>query len=102
MTLSGLVRDGDPTVLDSTGLHVTEFLRWMWPSVCGTEGAWLSGLLMEECAGPKHVVGLVVDDTMLLLLPPPPPPPTLWLETELDVWGLQLREDTCEEAELTC
>lgn len=92
MTLSGLVSGGEPTVLDSTGLHVAEFLRLMLASV-GTQFVWLTGLLTDEHTGPKHVGGLVVDDTILLLPP--------GLEMELEVWGLQDRDEASIEAELT-
>lgn len=37
MTLSGLVSGGEPTVLDSTGLHVTEFLRLMLARVAAQD-----------------------------------------------------------------
>lgn len=89
ITLSGLVSGGDPTVLDSTGLHVTEFLHLMLAKVAA-HNVWLPGLLTDEHSGPKHV-GLVVDDTMLLLPP--------GLEMQLDVCGLQDREDASIEAE---
>lgn len=92
MTLSGLVRGGEPTVLDSTGLHVAEFLRLMWARVAAQD-VWLTGLLTDEHTGPKHVGGLVVEDTMLLLPP--------GLEMELDVWGLQDRDEASIVAELT-
>lgn len=92
MTLSGLVRGGEPTVLDSTGLHVAEFLRLMLAKVAAQD-VWLTGLLTDEHTGPKHVGGLVVDDTILLLPP--------GLEIELEVWGLQDRDETSIEAELT-
>lgn len=89
MTLSGLVSGGEPTVLDSTGLHVAEFLRLMLARVVA-QGVWLTGLLTDEHTGPKHVGGLVVDDTMLLP----------GLEIELEVWGLQDRDEASIEAEL--
>lgn len=37
MTLSGLVTGGEPTVLDSTGLHVAEFLRLMLARVAAQD-----------------------------------------------------------------
>lgn len=92
MTLSGLVSGGEPTVVDSTGLHVAEFLRLMLARVAAHD-IWLTGLLTDEHAGPKHVGGLVVDDTMLLLPP--------GLEMELEVWGLQDRDEASIVAELT-
>lgn len=92
MTLSGLVSGGEPTVLDSTGLHVTEFLRLMLARVAAHE-VWLTGLLTDEHRGAKHVGGLVVDDTILLLPP--------GLEMALEVWGLQEREEASIDAELT-
>lgn len=92
MTLSGLVRGGEPTVLDSTGLHVAEFLRLMLARAAA-QGVWLTGLQADEHTSPKHVGGLVVDDTMLLLPP--------GLEMALDVWGLQDRDEANIEAELT-
>lgn len=92
MTLSGLVSGGEPTVLDSTGLHVAEFLRLMLARVAAQD-VWLTGLLADEPTGPKHEGGLVVDDTILLLPP--------GLEMELQVWGLQDRDETSMEAELT-
>lgn len=76
MTLSGLVSGGEPTVLDSTGLHVAEFLRLMLARVAAQD-VWLTGLLTDEHIGPKHVGGLVVDDTILLL------PPGLEMELEV-------------------
>lgn len=92
MTLSGLVSGGEPTVLDSTGLHVAEFLCLMLASA-GAQDVWLTGLLTDEHIGPKHVGGLVVDDTILLLPP--------GLEMELEVWGLQDKEEANIVAELT-
>lgn len=92
MTLSGLVSGGEPTVLDSTGLHVAEFRRLMLARV-GAQDVWLTGLLTDEQTGPKHAGGLVVDDTMLLLPP--------GLEMELEVWGLQDRDEASMDAELT-
>lgn len=76
MTLSGLVSGGEPTVLDSTGLHVAEFLRLMLASVAAQD-VWLTGLLTDEHMGPKQAGGLVVEDTMLLL------PPGLEMELEV-------------------
>lgn len=92
MMLSGLVSGGEPTVLDSTGLHVAEFLRLVLGKV-EAQDVWLIGLLTEEHIGPKHIGGLVVDDTMLLLPP--------GLEMELGVWGLQEIDGTSADAELT-
>lgn len=92
MILSGLVSGGEPTVLDSTGLHVAEFLRLILGKV-EAQDVWLMGLLTEEHIGPKHIGGLVVDDTILLLPP--------GLEMELGVWGLQEIDGTRTEAELT-
>lgn len=92
MTLSGLVSGGEPTVEDSAGLHVTEFLRLMLARVAAHE-VWLTGLLTDEHSGPKHACGLVVDDTILLLPP--------GLEMELEVCGLQDREEASMDAELT-
>lgn len=92
MTLSGLVSGGEPTVLDSTGLHVAEFLRLMLARVAA-QVVWPAGLLANEPPGPKHKGGLVVDDTMLLLPP--------GLEMELQVWGLQDTDVDSMEAELT-
>lgn len=92
MTLSGLVSGGEPTVLDSTGLHVAEFLRLMFARLVAHD-VWLTGLLTDEHTGPKHAGGLVVDDTILLLPP--------GLEMELEFWGLQERDETSIEAELT-
>lgn len=92
MTLSGLVSGGEPTVLDSTGLHVAEFLRLMLARVAA-QVVWPAGLLAVEPPGPKHEGGLVVDDTMLLLPP--------GLEMELQVWGLQDTDVDSMEAELT-
>ena len=37
MTFMGLVSGGEPTVLDSTGLHVAEFLRFMWATLWAHE-----------------------------------------------------------------
>lgn len=92
MILRGLVSGGEPTVVDSTGLHVAEFLRLMLARVAAQD-VWLAGLLTEEHTGPKHVGGLVVDDTILLLPP--------GLEMELEVWGLQDRDEASIDAELT-
>lgn len=92
MTLSGLVSGGEPTVLDSTGLHVAEFLRFMLARVAA-HVVWPAGLLADEPPGPKHDGGLVVDDTMLLLPP--------GLEMELQVWGLQDMDVDSLDAELT-
>lgn len=92
MTLSGLVRGGEPTVLDSAGLHVTEFWRLTLARVAAHE-VWLTGLLTDEHSGPKHAGGLVVDDTILLLPP--------GLEMELEVCGLQDREEASMDAEFT-
>lgn len=86
MTLRGLVRGGEPTVLDSTGLHVAEFLRLMLAKVAAQD-VWLTGLLTDEHTSPKHEGGLVVDDTILLP----------GLEIELEVWGLQDRDDASIE-----
>lgn len=91
MILRGLASSGEPTVLDSTGLHVAEFLRLMLARVAAHK-VWLAGLLTDEHSGPKHVEGLVVDDTMLL-------PPGL--EMQLEDLGLQDREEASIDAELT-
>lgn len=88
MMFIGLVSGGEPTVLDSTGLHVAEFLRLIWAALWAQD-VWLAGLLTDEHGGPKHAGGLVVEDTMLLLPP--------GLDIELEVCGLQ---DTDEPSRL--